>query len=197
MPTTPAPASITFGLQDTVAVVESPYVPSQNQYQIWPGADRWSVTVELPPMRRVTAMPWLAFLAELKGMSGCFLLGDPLGKLPSGEVSGAPVVSGTNQVTTNTLATRGWSPNVYRLLLPGDYLGILNRLYQVTADVNADGSGNASISIWPSLRDTLSDGTAINFVNTFGVFRLSSNKRQWHASPKQLTQISFSAIEVR
>jgi hypothetical protein len=112
-------------------------------------------------------------------------------------VAGTPLVNGTNLVTANTLATKGWALNTYRLLYPGDYLGILNRLYQVTAQVDSDGSGHASISIWPSLRDTLSDGTAINLVNTFGVFRLSSNKRQWHASPRQLTQISFSAIEVR
>jgi hypothetical protein len=94
------------------------------------------------------------------------------------------------------LVTRGWQPNVYGQLNPGDYIQVGLRLHQVTAQVNSDSSGNATISIWPSLRETPADGTALGFVNPVGVFRLSSNKRQWHASPATLTEIGFSCNEV-
>jgi hypothetical protein len=80
--------------------------------------------------------------------------------------------------------------------LPGDYIQIGLRLHQITAQVNADASGNATLAIWPSLRETPAGGTAIALVNPVGVFRLSSNKRQWHASPASLTELGFSCNEV-
>jgi hypothetical protein len=80
--------------------------------------------------------------------------------------------------------------------MPGDYIQVGNRYYQVTAQVNASLLGKATISIWPSLRETPADGTQIVLVNPVGVFRLSSNKRQWHASPATLTEIGFSCNEV-
>lgn len=199
LPAKPAPAAITVTLQDSVAIVESPYVPTQNQTQIWPAADRWSMQIELPPMARATAMPWIAFLGALQGMQNVFQVGDPLGRAPLGVAAGAPVVaagSGLNAVGAVSLSTRGWTANKYGQLLPGDYLQIGLRLHQVTAQVNSDASGNATIAIWPSLRETPADGTAIDLTNPVGVFRLSSNKRQWHASPAQLTAIGFTCNEV-
>jgi hypothetical protein len=201
MPVSPsAPATIAVGMEDSVAVVESPFVPSQSQLQQWPGADRWTMSIELPPMSRARALPWLAFLASLQGMLNVFQLGDPLGRKPSGVAQGAPVVAagtGLNAVSAIALSTRGWVASKYGQLNPGDYLQVGYRLHQVTAQVNSDSSGNATIALWPSLRETPADGTAIHLVNAQGVFRLATNKRQWHASPRQLTQISFAAIEVR
>jgi hypothetical protein len=199
VPATPAPAAISITMTDAVAVVESPYVPQQAQTQIWPAADRWSMQVQLPKMARVTAMPWIAFLAALQGMQNVFQFGDPLGQRAIGLADGAPVVaasSGANAMGSVTLATRGWTANKYGQLQPGDYIQVGLRLHQVTAQVNSDSAGNATIAIWPSLRETPADGTALILVNPVGVFRLSSNKRQWHASPAQLTELGFSCNEV-
>lgn len=199
LPSSPAPAAISVTMTDTVAVVESPFVPAQTQTQIWPAADRWTFQIELPKMPRAVAVNWIAFLASLQGMTNVFQIGDPLGRNPAGAASGAPVVaaaSGVNAVGSVALATRGWSPNLYRQLLPGDYIQVGLRLYQVTAQVNADASGNATLAIWPSLRETPADATKVSLIKPVGVFRLSSNKRQWHASPAQLTEIGFTCTEV-
>jgi hypothetical protein len=199
LPATPAPAAISMMMTDTVSVVESPFVPAQVQTQIWPAADRWSMEVSLPKMNRATAVAWIAFLAALQGMQNVFQIGDPLGERPSGVAQGAPVVlagSGLNAVGAVALSTRGWTANKYGQLLPGDYIQVGLRFHQITAQVNADGSGHATLAIWPSLRETPADGVAIVLVNPVGVFRLSSNKRQWHASPASLTELGFSCNEV-
>jgi hypothetical protein len=192
-------AAISVTMADAVAIVESPYVPAQNQTQIWPAADRWSFQIQLPKMTRATAAPWISFLAALQGFQNVFQVGDPLGRIAAGVADGAPVVTagtGLNAVGGVSLVTRGWTPNKYRQLMPGDYIQVKLRLYQVTAQVNADASGNATISLWPSLRETPDDATPVHLVNPRGVFRLSSNKRQWHASPAQLTEIGFACSEV-
>jgi hypothetical protein len=199
LPATPAPSAISMAMTDTVAVVESPFVPAQAQTMIWPAADRWSMDISLPKMRRSTAVAWIAFLAALQGLTNVFQIGDPLGKRPTGIAQGVPVVaagSGLNAMGAVALTTRGWTANKYGQLLPGDYIQIGFRFHQITAQVNADASGNATLAIWPSLRETPADGTAISLVNPVGVFRLSSNKRQWHASPASLTELGFSCNEV-
>ena len=61
------------------------------------------------------------------------------------------------------------------LLLVGDYIQIGFRLYKVTDVASCDGNGNATISVWPNLRDQPVDGTAIITRNCKGLFRLAAN----------------------
>jgi len=68
-------------------------------------------------------------------------------------------------------ASNGTQP----MLMTGDYLQIGYRLYRVLQNVYADAFGNASISLWPNLRDQPADGTAIVTRNCKGLFRLASN----------------------
>jgi hypothetical protein len=67
----------------------------------------------------------------------------------------------------------------------------------VTAIVNSDSSGDATLAIWPSLRETPADGTALQLANPQGLFRLSSNRRPVQASPTRLTTFSLRAVEAR
>jgi hypothetical protein len=201
LPSSPGFSEISVSMLDSVAMVSSPYVPSQAQTQTWPGADAWGMQLTLPKMIHSLSSPWRAFLAAMRGKQNVIQIGDPLGVNPAGVAKGAPVVDGTisgsNAVSATVLNTRGWAPGLYRQLLAGDYVQIVDRLYQVCAEVDADVNGDAQISIWPSLRETPADGTTINLVNCKGVFRLASNKRQWHAGNDRLTQISFQLTEVR
>jgi hypothetical protein len=200
LPSSPGFSGISVSMMDAVANVPSPFVPSQQQTQIWPGADAWSLKLSLPKMHRKFAGAWLGFLAGMRGMQNVVQLGDPLGADPQGKAEGAPVcaTSGSNNaLNATTLVTRGWVANVFGQLQPGDYLQIGSRLHQAVAQVNSDGSGNASISVWPSLREVPADGTAIKLVNCQGVFRLASNLRTWHADATQLYQVSFQFTEVR
>ena len=193
-------SSVQFDMNDAVGIVVSPFT-GQTQTQSWPGADSITGTVTLPPLTQTKADEWIAFLAELRGMQNCFQLGDPMKTKPRGEPNGIPVVDMTtlnsNFVMAQTLYTRGWIPNTFRLLLPGDYLQIGYRLHKVLDVVNADANGKASIAIWPSLREVPTDGEAIILANTCGLFRLATNKRTWSSDQTLLTHISFQIQEAR
>lgn len=200
MPEFPGFTDVTFDMLDSVSAVESPYVPSQMQTQRFAGADRWSVQLTLPKMTRSVAAPWIAFLAALQGAANVFRVGDPLGATPNGTPKGAPVVDGTvggNATSSSVLYTRGWTPNLFRLLKPGDYIQVVDRLYMAAQQVNSDANGKAAISVWPSLRETPADATELQLANTQAVFRLASNKRTWHTTVDRLIQISFQAVEAR
>jgi len=190
-------------MTDAVAVVSSPYVPSQTQTQAWPGADAWSMTITLPKMNRAQAAPWQGLMAEMRGMSNVLQIGDPFGATPRGVVLGTPEVQssavdgGCNGVGATTLQTCGWTPDVTGQLLAGDYLQVVNRLYLVCENVNSDAGGNAAIPIWPSLRETPAGGAPLVTKNTVGVFRLAQNARSWHKDFGGLMSLSLKLSEVR
>jgi hypothetical protein len=200
LPSWPGFNDVTVSMTDAVAVVKSPYNPGQSQTQAWPGADAWAIKASLPKLLGREASYWRGFLAAMRGMTNVVQLGDPLNVTPLGVASGAPIVStpsGGNMPGSQVLTTRGWTAGVFRQLQPGDYLQVGYRLYQAAAEVDADSSGDASISIFPSLRETPADGTTIQLANCRGVFRLATNDRKWRASVDKLTEIELAFTEVQ
>lgn len=81
-PTNIGIANITLMAESAVAVSQSPFTFTQ-QVVAHPG-QRWAASISLPPMKRVDAENWIAFLLSLKGPTGTFLLGDPNAVNPQG-----------------------------------------------------------------------------------------------------------------
>src|ERR1700749_203793 len=90
MPQYPAPRSVQFTMNDTVAASPSPFT-LQTDTQTFPGADWWAGNVTLPPRGRIVASPWIAWLAQLRGQQCVFMLGDPDGTEPLGMPQGIPL----------------------------------------------------------------------------------------------------------
>ena len=171
-----SPSSIEWDAQEAVAVNQSPFTYQTQTYD-WMSSILEG-QVSFPPMNRYAFDAWSAFILACRGQLNCFQMGDPKAVLPKGVATGTPVVNGASQ-TGYSLLTRGWTANTIGILLPGDYISILNgsisRLYRVLASVNSDGSGHCTIPIWPNLRDQPADGTTIITRNCKGLFRLASN----------------------
>lgn len=172
VPGVTAPSSIEWDTQEAVAANVSPFTGATQTYD-WQAS--WlEGQVSFPAMSRYSYDAWSAFVAECRGQLNCFQLGDPKAVYPKGSALGSPVVNGAAQ-TGYSLVTRGWTANSTGLLLFGDYIQIEYRLYRVLDNVTSDGSGNATISVWPNLRDQPADGTAIITRNCKGLFRLAAN----------------------
>ena len=187
-----APASIEFTLQDIVASTLNPFT-GQEQFQDWQ-ASYLEASVSMPPLTGKQAPAWIAFLMSLRGTLNVFQLGDPLLTAPLGSALGTPVVNGGSQ-TGYSLATRGWTASATGVLLPGDWIQIGYRLYRNLATLNADGSGNATASIWPQLRESPADGTALTLNNTQGLFRLRANSRKFSMLANRMYGLQFDIRE--
>jgi len=178
IPSSPGIKNVRFTPMSVVAASQSPFT-LQDQVQGFAG-QRWQVEISLPTMQRANAEQWITFLLSLNGKFGTFLFGDPAGKQPRGSALGTPVVDGAGQVG-GSLATTGWQTNENGVLLKGDYIEIgtllLTRLYKVLNDVNADGSGEAAIDIWPDLQVSPGDSDPLILSQAKGLFRLSSLKK--------------------
>lgn len=196
LPSAPGFRSSRFEALSVVGMTVSPFTLSQQVY-VHQGA-RWGASLTLPPMKRVQAAAWLAFLVSLRGPYGTFLLGDPDAKTARGVATGTPLVNGGSQ-TGSQLVTDGWTAGQTGILKAGDYLqlgsGATSRLHMVLQDADSDGSGNATFDIWPPLRESPADNDAIVVSQTKGVFRLAGPEVGWDANEISVFGVSFAAIE--
>jgi hypothetical protein len=78
------------------------------------------------------------------------------------------------------------------VLLPGDYLQVGFRLYRTLTQYNG---GTGVLEIWPQIRESPLDGTAVTVTNTQGLFRLKSNARKWSVSEAKMYGLQFDARE--
>ena len=199
LPTTiPQAARIELTAQSSVGISTSPFTFS-SQRQEYEGM-YWGISVTLPPMVRADAEEWITFLLQLNGPTGTFLIGDKLGKTPRGTVAspGSPQVDVGGQVG-QTLNTKNWDNTSTGVLLAGDYIQLQSRLYKILKDIDSDGSGLATLDIWPRLRESPADDTTLTTINCVGTFRLTSNavslaSLSGHENTP-IYSISFSGIE--
>lgn len=186
-------ARITISSASAVAISRSPF-SYKTQTQAFSG-QMWFSEVTLPPMVRADADLWIAFLLKLNGVQGTMLLGDRSKASPKGTPLGTPVVSGSGQ-SGQSLVTTGWTPSATNVLKAGDYFQIGSRLYMNLNDASANGSGNATLDIFPRLRESPSSGATIITSNCVGLFRLASSSAQMYSvDAASIHGMSFSAEE--
>lgn len=201
MPAKPGLRSVEFRLIDKVAVSTSVFT-GQEQAQKWPGADYLAATLSLPPLTQDQADEWISMLMACRGRANAIQVGDPLRKFPKGNLTGSlPLVDGSdstkNKAGAEQIYLKGFRANTARVITPGDYFQVGYRLYRNLFPVNADGTGKAVATIWPSLREQPGDGAAVSFNDPRGLFRLATNERMWSADFKRLTAMSFQVVEYR
>jgi len=155
----------------------------------------------IPQLTKVQAGQWIAFLKALRGGANTFLLGDAFRRSPQGTASyapGTPLVAGASQ-TGGELDVDGLPANATGYLLRGDWIqlgsGSDSHIYMVVEDVDADGSGQATIAISPELRSSPADNAAVTVSNTECVVRLVEPNVEWSIDAGHLHDIEFEAVE--
>lgn len=158
----------------------------------------WQADVTLPPMKREDAEKWIAWLVSLRGQFGTFNMGDPSAATPRGVATGTPRVNGASQTGEN-LNIDGCTANVTGWLKAGDYIQLGSAgtatLHKVLADVDTNGIGQTTLSLWPHIRSAPADNATVVVSDTVGRWRLSSNESSWSVNEASIYGITFSARE--
>lgn len=194
-------ASVTWGPATNTARTRNPWT-LQDVVQVFDGA-MWQGTINFHVQEEADGRALVAWLTALKGTRGTFLFGDPAAPVPLGGAAddpGTPVVDGGGQ-TGSALTIRGLPYSMSGYLLAGDYFslgtGSSARLYMCLEDVDADNNGYASITCWPPLRGSPTDGDEITIDTPQGVFALTQNINSWNvSSPVIYDGISLPIAEV-
>lgn len=183
----------------SVASSMSPFTLSQQVFA-WPG-ERWEAEVAVAPIKlKEWARHWMMFIIKLRGQFGTFhMRADPHASTPFGGASGSPIIDGAHSAGVRTLASKNWPVSTNSLLRSGDYITVrsssVNYLYIVLERVDSDGSGEAEIEIWPSLRGAVADTATIRYDDAIGIWRLASNVSDVNISHLQLYGFKFKAVE--
>lgn len=189
-------AQISFRAINTVGMSMSPFTYAQQV--VAHSGQRWEADITLPPMKREDAEQWVAWIISLRGQLGTFTLGDPIGATPRGSAGGTPVVNGADQVG-GSLVIDGCTADQTGWLKAGDYIqlgsGATATLHKVLQDADSDGSGNATLDIWPYIRTAPSDNATVVVNNAVGRFRLASNEQSWNVNEASIYGVTFGAIE--
>lgn len=196
LPTAPAPKNVEWLPRSVVAATLSPFT-MQQQVQAHQG-QMWEVKFALPSMTDASARAWIATILALNGRQGTFLFGDSVLKAPRGSAGGTPLVNGASQ-TGQALITDGWPTSINGVLLKGDWIqlgtGATQRVYSVLNDVNSNGSGQATIDIWPRLRESPADNAALTLTATKMTMRLKDNKMDWSVNTAKHYGFEIEAVE--
>jgi hypothetical protein len=196
LPTVVGIKNIVIAPKSVVAASRSPFTGEQ-QIQKHPG--QWlEAQVTLPLMTRAEAEEWFSFFLKLDGKYGTFLMGDPAGETARGIATGTPLVNGASQ-TGNELITDGWTANQTGILKAGDWIqlgsGAASRLYKNLIDINSDGSGNATLTLWPNLRSSPGDNDPLTISSAKGRWRLTENSVPFSINEAVHYETSFNCVE--
>lgn len=171
---------VSLRLNRSVGETENPFTLKTWGFE-WDGA-RWEAEVSLNPMEPEEAALWKAFFLKLRGKRGTFLMGDPLGALPTGNVSGTVLVDGALQAGL-ILNVKNLPVSVADVFKIGDYIqlssGDTSRLHMIVENASSDGFGKTSLAIEPALRSSPADNDVVTYTNPRGVFSLASNSTGW------------------
>lgn len=187
-------SSFSIGVDHAVAVAESEFT-FEAQVQEHQGV-AWEISGTLDILNRDQAEEYNAFIASLLGRKGTFTLTPAGSGVPRGVATGTPLVKGAGQ-TGNTIITDGWTAGVTGILKAGDFIqlgsGSTATLHRALADVNSNGSGEATFDISPKIVTAPADNAAITVTNPVGVFRMKENLLPVEIRPPNQHSIRFSA----
>ena len=165
------------------------------------GGQRFDVDVMLPPLTRAEGNEFVAFALELNGRVGTFLFTPPEGATARGSASstpGTPVINGASQ-TGDSVNIDGLPNSATGYLLAGDNInlgtGSGTELYKCVNDVNSDGSGLATVDIWPDLRSAPADGSAVVVANAKGLFRMASPQIEWAVDVRSIYGMALTFMD--
>lgn len=155
LPTSPQPAQIAVGLvsarNDLVPAFGGPTQRLNRK------GSRWRAQVTLPPMTYAEALAW----TDLRAEADTVVLNVPQPGLEIGS-PGTPLVNGAGQLGSS-LAIDGLTAGY--VVRKGQYLSVVisgqRYLYEATAAVTANGSGQATVAIRPMLRASPPDNAVV------------------------------------
>lgn len=160
-----------------------------------PGS-RWAMSFTWPPKHEADAAELAADLLKARDAG----LRVPLPLLRSQGSPGTPLVDGAGQAGTS-LDIKGLTPGY--VVAKGYWLTIWDTgasgdpfLHKVVTAATADGSGDATVGLWPMLRAPFADGAAIELAAPV-IQGLVHEPLQWEVPKSRLTVLSVRVREAK
>ena len=160
------------------------------------GAQFFTLDITLPPFSKDDSIDVFAFLKKQQNSFDKFDYTYPITNRGANRTQTDIVVNGSHSVGDSTIALSGFDNSTSNVLKAGDVIKFANhdKVYMVESNLTSDSSGNATVTISPSIIATLANSEAVtvdqpNFkvyldsdilytTNTSGLFSISFTLRE-------------------
>lgn len=159
-----------FGLTRQDVQLRSAFT-GQRQVLDFPAFTMWRATFTVPLLYGAEAGRMRSFLTKMRGrVNTCNMPVPGYDSPTTGYAGAAGLVNGGGQ-TGYALETDGWTAGA-AIFAEGDYFTVNGELKMVTADVTANGSGQATITFEPALRVSPANNAPLTIVSPYAVMCL-------------------------
>lgn len=142
---------------------------------------RFSFTIQYPPMTRSEFAPVMAFVMKQRSRKENFTVTFPSYLNALGNETGTLLVNGSHSVADTTIAIDGFAGDGAGRLKAGDFIKFAHsKVYMVVED--ATSSSNAStITIEPPLRETLANDSSVTYDSVPFTVHLTSDVQEFRS----------------
>ena len=161
---------------------------------------RFSFTIQYPPMKRSEFAPIMAFIIKQRSRQEDFTITMPPYLNAQGNETGTLLVNGAHSVADTTIAIDGFASDGEGRLKAGDLIKFAHdKVYMIVADVTS--SSNAStVTIEPPLRTALTNNSSVTYDSVPFKVHLTSDVQEFQSTQNDedgnlLFSYEFDVIE--
>jgi hypothetical protein len=196
LPTTRAPAEVQISSWSPTFVSVSQSLKEQARRR-GAGVQRWKLSFNYGTMERGDYLDLWAFLNAQRGQFDTFTAVIPAGISPRGALGGTPLAFGAAVAGVSSVAIDGLSNNITGWGKRGDFFKWSGhtKVYQLTADADSNGSGQATLVFMPALAVAVADNEAVTISSVPFTLRLLADENALSLQPPTQGVLQFAAIE--
>ena len=161
---------------------------------------RFSFTIQYPPMTRAEFAPIMAFVMKQRSRKEAFTVTFPSYMNAQGNETGTLLVNGIHSVADTTIAIDGFGADGAGRLKAGDLIKFSHdKVYMVVEDVTSS-SNSATVTIEPPLREALADDSSVTYDSVPFNVHLTSDTQEFNSGQSDkdgnlLFNYEFDVIE--
>jgi len=189
-PTSPEFRSINFSSEQKT---KTSTTDSGKMFSTQVDGQRFKFSASYSPMSRSDFAPVLAFIMKQRSQKETFQIALPDLKNAKGNVSGLVLVKTAHTAGDTTITVDAMTGT----LKAGDLVKFAGdtKVYMVVADVTADGSNEATLTIEPPLRSAISDNSAVTYDGVEFTVRLTNDLQQFSTDDLDTFKFEVDFIE--
>ena len=194
-PTSPAPMSVNIA-SDQATIVSTTVSGRRQARQI--DGQKFKLTSTFPVMSRVEFAPIKAFVMKQRSQLNTFTLIPPT--ISNAQGLASTVISTNASITAGAITgtVDGMTISTNGILKAGDYFRFTGqtKVYMAVDDLNADGSGEGTLTFEPPLRTTVADNAIIIYDNVDFTVGLNGDIQEYSIGVNNYFQYEIDLIEI-
>jgi len=193
-PTSPTASDASIGSeQNTIVSVTTSGRVQTRQID----GQKFTITLDYAPMTRSNFAPIKAFLMKQRSRLNTFTVIPPVVSNAQGVASTVISTNASVSAGATTCTIDGMTTSTNGILKAGDYFRFTgqDKVYMAVEDLDADGSGEGTLTFEPPLRTDVTDNTIIIYDNVDFTVRLKNDIQEYNIVTDNLYKYQIDLIE--